>query len=71
MTDPVSPEDCPDPSVHGSPFRYCPTCTWTELDDVDPDPAPAERPKRIKAANPPKPAPFVNHRVKATRPIAE
>lgn len=40
-------------------------------DAVGLDPAPAERPKRIKASNPPKPAPFVNHRVKATRPIAE
>lgn len=40
-------------------------------DAVSLDPAPAERPKRIKASNPPKSAPFVNHRVKATRPIAE
>lgn len=81
MTDqqPVSPEECPDSSVHGNPFRYCPTCTWTELDEEpavetqpqEPDPAPAERPQRIKASNPPKPATFVNHRVKATRPVAE
>ena len=24
------PEDCPDASVHGNPFRYCPYCTWRE-----------------------------------------
>jgi len=27
---PIAPEDCPDPSVHGNPFRYCPVCTWIE-----------------------------------------
>lgn len=21
---------CPDPTVHGNPFRYCPFCDWTE-----------------------------------------
>lgn len=21
---------CPDRAVHGNPFRYCPTCDWTE-----------------------------------------
>lgn len=26
----VKVEDCPDPSVHGSPFRYCPYCEWHE-----------------------------------------
>lgn len=31
---PVSPEECPDPSVHGNPFRYCPYCTWTEGHDA-------------------------------------
>lgn len=23
-------EVCPDPSVHGNPFRYCPYCDWKE-----------------------------------------
>lgn len=23
-------EKCPDPSVHGNPFRYCPYCSWVE-----------------------------------------
>jgi hypothetical protein len=27
---PVPPEECPDPSVHGNPFRYCPLCSWIE-----------------------------------------
>lgn len=26
----IKPEDCPDPSNHDGPFRYCPSCTWTE-----------------------------------------
>lgn len=26
----VSPEDCPAASTHGSPFRYCGTCSWVE-----------------------------------------
>lgn len=30
MSAPVRPEDCPDPSIHGNPFRYCPYCTWME-----------------------------------------
>lgn len=25
-----TPENCPDPSVHGNPFRYCPYCSWIE-----------------------------------------
>lgn len=30
--------ECPDPSVHGNPFRYCPYCSWTEpLGDHGPD----------------------------------
>ena len=40
-------------------------------DAVTLDPAPAAKSGRIKAANPPKPGEFVNHRVKATRPVAE
>lgn len=31
----ISPENCPDPSVHGNPFRYCPYCTWI---DTEPNP---------------------------------
>jgi len=31
MTSPhTDPQTCPDASVHGNPFRYCPTCTWIE-----------------------------------------
>lgn len=26
----ISPADCPDASVHGNPFRYCPSCSWIE-----------------------------------------
>ena len=37
------PEHCPDPSVHGNPFRYCPYCTWTEEAAQELDP-PANRP---------------------------
>ena len=37
---------------------------------LDPAP-PVEDGARIKAANPPKSAEFVDHRVKATRPVAE
>lgn len=42
MTEPVTPEECPDPSVHGNPFRYCPNCTWTEIDDVPESPTEPE-----------------------------
>lgn len=24
------PKDCPNPELHGNPFRYCPNCTWME-----------------------------------------
>jgi hypothetical protein len=35
----TAPEDCPDPSVHGNPFRYCPNCTWTETPEpISPGP---------------------------------
>ena len=27
-------KDCPDPSVHGNPFRYCPYCNWMEPIEV-------------------------------------
>lgn len=29
-SDVLPPENCPDPSVHGNPFRYCPYCSWME-----------------------------------------
>lgn len=29
---PRSPENCPDPRVHGT-FRYCPYCSWVEPDE--------------------------------------
>jgi hypothetical protein len=34
---PVKEVDCPDPSVHGNPFRYCPYCDWREsiASDID------------------------------------
>lgn len=32
----TAPADCPDPSVHGNPFRYCPNCTWTERSEIEP-----------------------------------
>jgi hypothetical protein len=25
-----SEKDCPNPGVHGNPFRYCPHCDWHE-----------------------------------------
>lgn len=39
----VPPEQCPDPSVHGNPFRYCPYCSWTEQGPIGeiPTPVPA------------------------------
>lgn len=30
ISDTLDPKDCPDPSVHGNPFRYCPYCSWRE-----------------------------------------
>jgi hypothetical protein len=30
----ISPEECPSPELHGNPFRYCPSCTWTEERNV-------------------------------------
>jgi hypothetical protein len=27
---PYTEADCPNPSVHGNPFRYCPQCDWRE-----------------------------------------
>jgi hypothetical protein len=27
-------KQCPDPSVHGNPFRYCPMCDWREEQPV-------------------------------------
>jgi hypothetical protein len=35
---PPKPPTCPDPSVHGNPFRYCPYCDWKEHlpDHTDP-----------------------------------
>lgn len=30
MANEIAPENCPDPSVHGNPFRYCPYCSWME-----------------------------------------
>jgi hypothetical protein len=30
MASVVAPENCPHPSVHGNPFRYCPYCSWIE-----------------------------------------
>jgi hypothetical protein len=30
MSQQIAEKDCPDPSVHGNPFRYCPYCTWME-----------------------------------------
>lgn len=36
MAEPVSPENCLDPSAHDGPFRYCPYCSWTEADDAGP-----------------------------------
>ena len=30
MSEQLEVVDCPDPSVHGSPFRYCPYCKWME-----------------------------------------
>jgi hypothetical protein len=29
-TQPFPPAECPNPEVHGNPFRYCPSCTWIE-----------------------------------------
>lgn len=37
MSESVPVELCPDPSVHGHPFRYCPFCEWRE--EQDPKPA--------------------------------
>lgn len=33
--DDVSPADCPQPHVHGNPFRYCPYCSWIEPEHLD------------------------------------
>ena len=30
MSHTVPISECPDPSVHGRPFRYCPYCEWRE-----------------------------------------
>ncbi|MEV6258048.1 hypothetical protein AB0L97_32815 [Nocardia sp. NPDC051911] len=30
QTRPVPAAECPDPSVHGNPLRYCPFCDWIE-----------------------------------------
>ncbi|MFR9767086.1 hypothetical protein [Nocardia sp. SC052] len=30
QTRPVPAAECPDPSVHGNPLRYCPFCEWIE-----------------------------------------
>jgi hypothetical protein len=27
---PPTPADCPNPDLHGNPFRYCPSCNWIE-----------------------------------------
>lgn len=35
MRETVNPADCPDPSVHGNPFLYCPTCSWTVEQDPE------------------------------------
>lgn len=43
------PEHCPDPSVHGNPFRYCPYCTWTEEAAQEAD-LPADAPTLSDAA---------------------
>lgn len=29
MTEPIAPEDCPEPGWHET-HRYCPICSWTE-----------------------------------------
>lgn len=26
----LAESDCPNPEVHGNPFRYCPSCSWIE-----------------------------------------
>lgn len=33
----ISPADCPDASVHGNPFRYCPSCSWIEEAPIIPE----------------------------------
>lgn len=38
---------CPNPDLHGNPFRYCPTCDWIE------DAKSVEPPKAPKATLPP------------------
>lgn len=35
--------ECPNPSVHGNPFRYCPHCDWVEAHDDQADEAMVER----------------------------
>lgn len=34
----IDPSNCPTPQLHGqgSPFRYCPNCTWSEADGAGP-----------------------------------
>lgn len=49
----VPPEACPDPSVHGNPFRYCPYCSWTEqglIGQIENAPEPAAPGPRQRAA---------------------
>lgn len=39
-------QNCPNPDLHGNPFRYCPSCTWIE-------PAPNENYTKAESANTP------------------